>query len=58
VVFRREARRADEVRSRVVQLDDHRLAHELALHDEGGILATLETRWRPTGSQSPDTSYS
>jgi len=51
VVFRREARRADAVRSRVVRLDDQRLAHELALEDEGGILATLETRWRPARSE-------
>jgi acyl-ACP thioesterase len=46
VVFRREARRGDEVRSRVVRLDDERLGHELAFGDERGILAALETRWR------------
>jgi medium-chain acyl-[acyl-carrier-protein] hydrolase len=46
VVFRRESRRADPVRSRAVQLDRLRLGHELALPDERVILATLETRWR------------
>jgi acyl-CoA thioesterase FadM len=47
VVFRREARRADPVRSRAVQLDGLRLGHELSLPDERVTLATLETHWRP-----------
>lgn len=51
VVFRREARHADPVRSRAVQLDPLRLGHELALPGERAVLATLETRWRPGRSR-------
>jgi acyl-ACP thioesterase len=51
VVFRREARRGDEVLARAVHLDDHRLGHELSLPDGGGALATLETRWRPLAAE-------
>lgn len=46
VAFRREARQADTLASRVFLLEDGRLGHELALAPSADVLANLETRWR------------
>jgi hypothetical protein len=46
VVFRREGRRGDALRSRVFLLDEGRLGHEVVLASSVDVLAVLETRWR------------